>query len=139
MALSNPTRRPIAVLMVAGMFCAVPLSAHAQDGSPLERIQEADANKDGDISWEEVTAMREDMFSRLDRNEDGFVDGDDRGPFGFRNRFKEAVATVTERFDADGDERVSRIELVDAPAPIFETGDVNGDGVLSADEIAELS
>ena len=68
MALSNPIRLPIAVLMVAGMFCVMPLSAQAQDASPLERIQEADANEDGDISWEEVTAMREEMFSRLDRN-----------------------------------------------------------------------
>lgn len=139
MALSKPTFRPMAVLLIAGVFCTAPLSAHAQDASPLERMQEADTNKDGDVSWEEVVAMRENMFSRLDRNDDGFVDGNDRGPFGFRDRFKQAVATVTEQFDVDGDERVSKSELVEAPAPLFEQGDANEDGILSADEIATLS
>lgn len=139
MTIENRVSRLLAGTLAAVAFAGVAAFAQAQDASPLERLVEADANGDGDVAWSEVVAMREQMFSRLDRNEDGFIDGDDRGPFGFRDRFKQAVADVTERFDADGDERVSKSEMVDGPAPLFETGDTNGDGVLSADEIASLS
>ena len=128
----------VCILSASGVLFSAQFS-YAQEASPLERLIEADANEDGDVSWEEVVGMRETMFSRLDRNEDEFVDGEDRGPFGFRDRFRQAVEEVTARFDANGDDRVSKSELVDAPAPLFEEGDTNDDDVLSADEIAALN
>lgn len=48
--------------------------ADAQQGAMLDR---ADANRDGRISRSEYQAARLDMFDRLDRNGDGWIDWQD--------------------------------------------------------------
>jgi Ca2+-binding EF-hand superfamily protein len=40
--------------------------------------------------------------------------------------------------DANGDGRISKAEMVDAPTPRFDAADKDGDGVLSSEEIAAL-
>lgn len=114
---------------------AVAGSASAQS---MDRLAEADANGDGNIEWQEMLDMRAGIFERLDRNGDGFVDSQDAPRFGpGRSRFAEALANL-EGADADGDGRVTEAELLESPAPLFEEGDTDGDGVLSAEEIAAL-
>lgn len=120
--------------------CALmwPSLAAAQGRDPVEMFAVADANNDGAISWSEVLAVRTQNFERLDRNNDGYISARDRprGPFGAR--FDEAFAQVQTQFDANSDRRVSRPEMIDAPAPAFTRGDVDGDGVLSAGELSAL-
>lgn len=122
-----------ALLMVA---CVSP--ANAQDRDPLEMLAEADANNDGAIAWTEVVALRTQNFNRLDRNSDGVISTSDRprGPFGAR--FDEAFAQVQRQFDANSDRRVTRAEMIGAPAPVFTEGDTNNDGVLSAQELSAI-
>jgi hypothetical protein len=122
-----------ALLMVVGVS-----PAFAQNRDPVQLLAEADANGDGAISWSEVIALRTQNFERLDRNGDGYIDANDRprGPFGAR--FDEAFTQVKSQFDANGDQRVSRAEMIDAPAPVFTQGDVDGNGVLSAEELSAL-
>jgi len=81
--------------------------------------------------------MRTQVFSRLDRNSNGFVEANDR-PRVLGARFDEAFAQLQRQFDANSDRRVSRAEMLNSQSLSFEAGDVNGDRVLSSDEIAAL-
>jgi Ca2+-binding EF-hand superfamily protein len=127
---------------VAALLSAVcmlnPSVAAAQARDPVQLISEADANGDGAVSWAEVIAMRTQTFARLDRNRDGFISVADRPRGAFGARFDQAFANVKSQFDTNGDNRVSRAEMVDAPSPVFDRGDTNGDRVLSAEEFAAL-
>jgi Ca2+-binding EF-hand superfamily protein len=127
-----------AAFLSAVCVATVPPIAAAQTKDPAELIKEADANGDGAVSWSEMVAMRTNTFERLDRNGNGVISASDRprGPFGAR--FDEAFDKVRAQFDANGDQSVSRSEMIDAPAPAFEQGDTNKDKVLSADELAAL-
>lgn len=132
------TKLPIGAGLAALLMVACVWPAAAQSRDPLEMLAEADANNDGAIAWTEVVALRTQNFNRLDRNGDGVISTRDRprGPFGAR--FDEAFAQVQRQFDANFDGRVSRAEMVGAPAPIFTQGDVDGNRVLSAEELSAL-
>lgn len=122
--------------MVAGaVIFAASGTASAQT---INRLAEADANGDGNITWQEMLDTRSAMFARLDRNGDGFIDSKDSPRMGpMKARFEEALAGV-QGADANGDGRVSRSEMLDGPAPLFEKGDTDGDKVLSAAELSAL-
>lgn len=132
------TRAGLAAVLSGVCMLSWTSVAAAQGKDPVEMLAEADANGDGAISWSEVVALRTQNFERLDRNKDGYISAKDRpqGPFGAR--FDEAFAQVQKQFDADSDGRVSRSEMLDAPGPVFAKGDVDGDGVLSAEELSAL-
>lgn len=116
------------------MFAAAS-SASAQDGS---RVAEADANGDGNIAWQEMLDMRAATFERLDRNGDGVANSSDSPRFGpGKSKFNEALGKL-KNADANGDGQITRTEMMDAPSPLFEAGDTNGDKVLSSDELAAL-
>ncbi|NWH07468.1 MAG: hypothetical protein HXY22_02270 [Alphaproteobacteria bacterium] len=115
-----------------------PSVAAAQARDPVQLISEAGANGDGAVSWVEVIAMRTQTFARLDRNKDGLISAADRPRGAFGVRFDQAYASVKSQFDANGDNLVSRAEMVDAPSPVFDLGDTNGDRILSAEELAAL-
>jgi hypothetical protein len=137
MAVKTSAFGGVAALLSVVCMLNPPLAA-AQARDPVALLSEADANGDGAVSWAEVVAMRTQTFTRLDRNKDGFISSADRprGPMG--GRFDEAFASVKSQFDANGDNRVSRAEMVDAPSPVFDRGDTNGDRILSAQELAAL-
>ncbi len=112
--------------------------AGTASGQSVERLAQADANGDGQIEWQEMLDLRAAMFERLDRNGDGFADEDDSPRFGpGKARFGEGLARIRDA-DTDGDGRISQAEIMDAPAPIFEEGDTDGDKVLSAEELTTL-
>jgi len=112
--------------------------ASAQEPAPTEMLSRADSNGDGDVSWDEVMALRADSFERLDRNSDGVINADDSPNRLLKARFDEAFERVQANFDGDRDGQVTREEMMGAPAPVFEKGDVDGDGVLTAEETAAL-
>lgn len=132
----NSTIRSRLLALAGGLvICFAAGTASAQS---MDRLAEADANGDGNIEWQEVLDMRAGIFERLDRNGDGFASSEDAPRFGpGRSRFEEALVNI-QGADANSDGKVSKAELLEGPAPMFEQGDTNGDSVLSAEEITAL-
>lgn len=125
-------------LLALATSAAVIFASTSAAAQTLDRLAEADANGDGQIAWQEMLDMRAEMFGRLDRNGDGYADSKDAPRIGAaKSRYNEALGKLKSA-DANGDGRISRTEMLDAPAPLFEQGDINDDKILSADEIAAL-
>jgi len=82
-----------------------------QDGAraPIG-FEELDANSDGQITREEMNALRQDRFSQIDSNGDGVIS--------------------LEELEAHGQERVKK-----HAERMIERRDANGDGVLTIDEM----
>lgn len=95
----------------------------------------ADANGDGAVTRAEALAVREAAFARMDANGDGYVSQAERAATTGQRRGQRQEAVRAE-MDADGDGRLSRAEVMNAPMPLFDRADANGDDVLSAEELA---
>jgi hypothetical protein len=134
----HANRAGLTAVLTGILALACPSMAAAQGRDPAQALAQADANGDGSVSWNEVVAMRTQSFDKLDRNRDGYIAANDRpsGPFGAR--FDEAYGQVQGQFDANGDRRVSRAEMLNAPGAIFTKADVDGNKVLSAEELTSL-
>ncbi|MDX2157532.1 MAG: hypothetical protein SFW09_13595 [Hyphomicrobiaceae bacterium] len=96
-------------------------------------LRQADANRDGTVTREEVDAMADRDFARLDRNKDGVIDQADRDAIR-----KEMVEYAAKRFahmnGAGPDGRVTREQFQSKAAERFARMDANGDGTISRDE-----
>jgi hypothetical protein len=131
----------IALMGLGGVALAQP-----GEGGMAGRLAQADANKDGKISKDEVRSQRGAAFDRLDANKDGFISAADRaqaaeGPpkagEGTRGegRGRRGGGEGMMRFDADGDQKVSRAEFVDRGFEGFDRLDANKDGALDQSEL----
>ncbi|MEL6725256.1 MAG: hypothetical protein AAFP81_19860 [Pseudomonadota bacterium] len=129
----------LAVSIGLASTCLAAMPAAAQASNMQEMVEKADANGDGDISWSEIEAARLEVFQRVDRNGDGVVNTADRPPRAFAGRFDQALERLQTDFDSDRDGQITEAEMLAAPAPIFEQGDTDENGVLTADEMAALN
>ncbi|MFP4519704.1 MAG: EF-hand domain-containing protein [Oceanicaulis sp.] len=107
----------------------------------LIRLGAADANGDKRVTRAELEALRAAEFGYRDRDEDGAISLADLSPT--RQRLADMAGDdegrlgrgQTARLDADRDGRVTRAEFMDAPTPLFDRLDANGDGVVTGEEI----
>jgi len=102
---------------------------------PSYLFDRMDVNKDGVVSKKEQESFRSKQFARLDLNGDGILNRQDRNVAKDNKRSK--VKTLKAKLDPDGDGRISRMDFVTTPGIIFEKIDVNGDLVLSQQEIQD--
>ena len=113
-------------------------------------IAALDANKDGEISAEELKNA-EAALKTLDKNNDGKLSQDEyrppmqRGPReggeggGQFTVNPEQMATRLMQFDKNADGKLTKDELPERMAGMLERGDTDKDGALSKDEIIALS
>ncbi|MCX6631640.1 MAG: hypothetical protein NTW28_28860 [Candidatus Solibacter sp.] len=148
-------------LTVVAMCIATSLVAQERGGRrggfarPNPLWTALDADGDGSISAEEIinspAALR-----RLDRNGDGILTLEEmrpvmpggRGPEGGERRegpagadgnsVEETVKTLM-AFDTNGDGKLQKAELPERMQAIFERGDANRDGLLTADEVRAMA
>ncbi|MEM7058774.1 MAG: EF-hand domain-containing protein [Pseudomonadota bacterium] len=133
-----PKTRCFITLAATVLIAATTIPASAQTG----RLAEVDLNQDGAISRDEATQARREMFSRLDRNADGQVSAEEmkaaRSTVQAAAQLVDAMIVLrTRRMDVDGNGTLS-IEEFMAENPMFDRVDRNGDGIASAEEIAEI-
>ncbi|WP_198519270.1 EF-hand domain-containing protein [Novosphingobium kunmingense] len=130
---------------MAALFAAISLSASApalaqpDQASALRQLQErfgdADGNRDGAVSRAEFVAYRAAQWSRLDRNDDGFLSPADLPGF-LQSRWNgERASELRRNYDRDQDGRVSRQEFLTGPTPAFNRADTNGNDLVSRAEL----
>ncbi len=135
----------VVAILVTGFFVV-----HAQPGQDADEAEDRvrtfferhDANHDGRLSREEFPGT-DAAFARIDMDGDGFITLDElraaRAPA--REARREVPADratrwrqMLQRFDADGDGRISREEW-QGRDEVFERLDANNDGFLTEDEV----
>jgi hypothetical protein len=129
---------PAVALCMSGCVGAVARAASAsRKPDPGQILQNADENGDGVVTRAEFADARNKMFSRLDRNGDGFLSKEDapHGLLAQRGGAGNGMAEMMTLFDKDGDGRISRDEFVNGPALSFDRADSNHDGTIDAGEL----
>ena len=132
-----------ASFLTALMFGAQAIAAQQPSPEKIETfvqmLKDADANEDGKTSRDEFNQHRSEMFAKLDRNDDGTIDTDDRPRLGIgRRKFDPAFERVVSIFDGNGDMRVNSAEWNRTDPDIFGLLDQNGDDLIEASELPKL-
>ncbi|MBA4048697.1 MAG: hypothetical protein C0476_09175 [Sphingomonas sp.] len=125
-------------------FAMSPMGAGTVPAQPspemLEKIAkmmiEADLNGDGKTSRAELNQHRAQMFAKLDRNEDGTIDRNDRPRLPvLQRKYDPAFKQVSSIFDSNADGRVTLDEWNRSDPDIFALLDANGDGAIVRSEL----
>lgn len=129
-----------ALLVVCSTFmtgCMAMVMHQHKKPDPAEFLDSADTNHDGVVSRPEFDVALVKRFASLDRNSDGFIDLNDL-PARLRSNqtAEDRISNLIDRFDTDGDGRISKTEFVGRMALVFDRADKDHNGVLSADELA---
>ena len=108
---------------------------HGRRGARMLRfLRDADANGDGQISFEEAMAAGGKRFARFDRNKDGAVDKSDLDLL--RNEIVDyRVKRFMHRFGAAQDGTLTKEQFTKFRNERFARYDYNNDGELSRDEM----
>ena len=109
-------------------------------GGPVLDLSAIDADKDGKISKDELTAFRAAKVAAVDANADGKLSADELAAMHLKamtDAAKTMADRMIERLDTDGDKLLSAAELADRPLPadLFDRIDSNGDGFIDQSEI----
>ena len=125
----------IALASAATVVVAAP-DGQQRHGAMLERIKAADTNNDGFISKAEAAALPRlaKHFDEIDANRDGQVSFDELRAFHAAKRGAHG-AKMLKSIDTDGDGKVSKAEALAAAAARFDRADANKDGFLTVEEM----
>ena len=112
---------------------------HGPRGQMLERLKQADTDGNGMLSRDEAKAlpMISKHFDEIDANRDGQITMEELRAF-HKARAEQRHAAHWKKIDADGDGRISRDEAkANAPRLFehFDQIDANGDGYITPEEL----
>ena len=138
-----------ALLSLAAIPSAMALDHHGERGHGGrgfgQLLRAADTNEDQSISWDELEDLQREVFTYRDRNGDGYLSLEDRGPVAQRlharadgqgnegrsHRRGHRMAQI----DSDGDQRISFEEISAHHRDRFNQLDSDQDGVVTREEM----
>lgn len=150
MKISKPmTLTAVAVAGAIGLAALIPAFAandnHGQMRAhgPAAFFEKMDADGDGKVTAEEMTAARAAEFTAADTNGDGFLSKDEilaKAREHAQARMEMRADKMIERGDADGDGKISLAEADQHPPMerMLARLDTDGDGAISMDELKAM-
>lgn len=139
----EPMKTPLLILAIAAGG-ALTLSPAAAQDRQMPDFATLDANGDGQISLEELTAQRTARFAEADANSDGALSPEELLAHMEAERDARAdrmVERMLSRLDANDDGVLQESELAarggDRMVQRFDRADTNADGVISAEEFEQ--
>ncbi len=133
---------PLVAALITGVS-VVSVSAKGMKHGPRMNFEEVDANSDGLVTKEEMSAYAKGRFVAADLNSDGLLSLDELQAHRVQEMTKRAekhAARMMEHLDADNDGALSMAELEkkkDRMDHMFSRLDADEDGAISADEFAK--
>lgn len=146
-------------IVILAAALAIGTTAYAANGQPGAHFLESwDMNEDGQVTLEEATERRGDIFYTFDENDDGMLSAQDytafdaaraadhegqefgmqggrgNGNSGQGNQQRASVGMEMVFNDVDGDGFVSREEFLSRSVDWFALLDKNGDGVVTVED-----
>jgi Ca2+-binding EF-hand superfamily protein len=119
----------------SGVFLSAALAAslfsHAQAAprAPDAALAAFDADKDGTLDWNEVSAAASSKFDAADTDHDGTLDAKEAATLGIRAR-------SLKKADPDKDGTLDKNEYLALVKQRFDTADTDHEGTLSRQELA---
>lgn len=110
------------------------------DGGPMMDFATLDADKDGKVTQDEMTAFHTAKVTAADADKDGKLSADELAAMqmtAMQARAANRAAMMVERMDSDGDGLISAAEMAAGPnrADIFARMDADGDGAVTQAEV----
>ena len=133
----------VAVLMLGSAAIADQMGSMghgAMMGGPVMDLTTMDADKDGKVSKDEMTAHRAARTAAVDANADGKLSADELAAMHLATMeaaAKNMAARMIEQLDTDADGLLSVAELAARPGPemMFDRIDANSDGFIDQAEV----
>ena len=104
-------------------------------GGPPQSLDLADADKNGEITFDEFKKAAGTRFVLADVNKDGKVTVEEMAAAIEKMRAERMAKRLIERFDSDGDGSVTLAEIDNGQKEIYALLDRNDDGKLVKDEV----
>lgn len=110
------------------------------DGGPMMDFATLDADKDGKVTQDEMTAFHTAKVTAADADKDGKLSADELAAMqmtAMQARAANRAAMMVERMDSDGDGLISAAEMAAGPnrADMFARMDADGDGAVTQAEV----
>jgi hypothetical protein len=105
------------------------------DRDKAPRFERVDTNGDGSISFEEFAAVMDHGISNADANADGTLTVEEIAKAIEKRRSERAAARIIERFDNDGDGKLTLAEIESRQKKMFALADRNDDGKVEMSEM----
>jgi len=99
------------------------------------RFERLDADSDGSVTFAEFSRPMMERFNEADADGDGAVDVTELEEALEGRRAERRAGRMIERFDIDGDERVSADEIVNRQEKMFALMDRDDSGAVTEDEL----
>jgi Ca2+-binding EF-hand superfamily protein len=110
---------------------------HGHGGSFYKHFDQVDANSDGFVTQDEMTAHHAAKFTEKDTDNDGGLSKDEMRAT-MVARMEKHLDHVFEKKDKDSDGKLTQSEMAHKGGRMFEKIDTDGDGKISKDEAKKM-
>ena len=139
--MKKSTRLALGFAALAGVIATAAYAAGVPDGGGMRgmhgnmRLQKADADKSGDITFDEFSAAMKGRMENADANHDGKVTVEELAAYLEKARYERMAKRMISRFDTNGDGELTEDEVQGRQKKLFALLDKNDDGKLEKSEM----